>query len=137
MTANDIRRRWDIYDKEEYQTWLEGIRAANPDISVETRLSIKKGMLPQDAVSQIFAIVSEHGGEMGVAVTATLPPGRQMLLLEAVSIPMFTDKDFQEAIKDVPPDGDCEHLRTVVDVETGVLLCGVCGVELPARDSGA
>ena len=140
MPANDIRRRWANYDKAEYELWVEGVRACDPEVPVQTAVSIKNAKLPNEILAQICALVTEYEGEMAVSVIADLSAAQGKLRLEPATIPMFTDRDFREAIGNVPPsnvdpgtgeifsqpDSDCEHLRTYIHPQTDQVHCLIC-----------
>lgn len=103
MAANDIRRRWATWDKSEYELWVEGVHALNPEIPVKISFAVKKAKLPNEVLEQIHALVSEYDGEMEVVVVADLSAVQGKLRVEPATLPMFTDADFREAIKGVPP----------------------------------
>ena len=147
MAANDIRRRWAEYDKAEYELWVEGIRSCDPEVPVKTAVSIKNAKLPNEVLDQICALVTEYEGEMAVSVIADLSAAQGKLRMEPATIPMFTDRDFQQAIRDVPPTGvdpstgeilgaaeGCTHPRGQVDPETGLIFCMVCDAQLSKED---
>ena len=104
MAGYDVRRRWANYDKEEYELWVEGIRASDPEVPVKTVVAIKNAKLPNEILAQIFALITEYGGEMAVSVVADLSGAQGKFRMEPATIPMFTDQDFREAIGNVPPE---------------------------------
>ena len=151
MAGNKIQISWSEYNRDNYEFTRKALGEFIPRPDIALAISLKGGLLPESAMDRIKAIVGEHGIKMVATVTATWgdEDAPSNLRLSPASMPMFTDEDFQEAIKDVPKGDDrrqseypidedgypaCEHLRTYVHPETGCVHCSICDTELRQGD---